>query len=107
MIIALMSMYIPRGYTVFLCLILSTWSGNIVANASSSDTLGAVSSESKLCSEIGIELLKRGVSSFIPWYEIKALITRLQGNAADALVGTQLCVGVVGRSDVMNMKDKY
>ncbi|CZR69360.1 related to gamma-glutamyltransferase [Phialocephala subalpina] len=42
------------------------------------DSLGAVSSESKLCSEIGIELLKRG------------------GNAADALVGTTLCVGAVG-----------
>jgi len=42
------------------------------------DNLGAVSSESKICSEIGIELLKRG------------------GNAADALVGTTLCVGVIG-----------
>jgi hypothetical protein len=28
------------------------------------DALGAVSSESKTCSEIGIELLRRGVSSF-------------------------------------------
>ncbi|KAH7305069.1 gamma-glutamyltranspeptidase-like protein [Rhexocercosporidium sp. MPI-PUGE-AT-0058] len=42
------------------------------------DSLGAVSSESKLCSEIGIGLLERG------------------GNAADALVGTTLCVGVIG-----------
>ncbi|KAH8778074.1 gamma-glutamyltranspeptidase [Hyaloscypha finlandica] len=42
------------------------------------DALGAVSSESKTCSEIGIELLRRG------------------GNAADAMVGTTLCVGVVG-----------
>lgn len=42
------------------------------------DRTGAVSSESKLCSEIGIGLLQRG------------------GNAADALVGTVLCVGVIG-----------
>jgi gamma-glutamyltranspeptidase/glutathione hydrolase len=42
------------------------------------DKKGAVASESKICTEIGIELLKRG------------------GNAADALVGTQLCVGVIG-----------
>jgi len=28
------------------------------------DSLGAVASESKLCSEIGIELLRRGVCSF-------------------------------------------
>lgn len=39
---------------------------------------GAVASESTICSNIGIELLKRG------------------GNAADALVGTTLCVGVIG-----------
>ena len=40
--------------------------------------LGAVASESEICSHIGIELLKQG------------------GNAADALVGTVACVGVVG-----------
>jgi gamma-glutamyltranspeptidase/glutathione hydrolase len=40
--------------------------------------LGAVASESKICSQIGIELLKAG------------------GNAADALVGTSACVGVIG-----------
>ena len=39
---------------------------------------GAVASESKICSKIGIVLLKNG------------------GNAADALVGTVLCIGVVG-----------
>ena len=65
MIIAPISRYILRSYTAFLCLILNTWSGSIVVNASSSDTLGAISSESKLCSEIGLELLKRGVSLFI------------------------------------------
>ncbi|KAK7947764.1 gamma-glutamyltranspeptidase [Apiospora aurea] len=41
-------------------------------------TKGAVASESKLCSQIGIDLLGRG------------------GNAVDAWVGTQLCVGVTG-----------
>ena len=40
--------------------------------------LGAVASESEICSHIGIDLLKLG------------------GNAADALVGTVACVGVVG-----------
>jgi gamma-glutamyltranspeptidase/glutathione hydrolase len=40
--------------------------------------LGAVASESDICSHIGIELLKLG------------------GNAADAMVGTTACVGVVG-----------
>jgi len=42
------------------------------------DNNGAVASESAVCSEIGIDLLQRG------------------GNAADALVGTVLCVGVIG-----------
>ncbi|KAI0413958.1 gamma-glutamyltranspeptidase [Xylaria grammica] len=39
---------------------------------------GAVACESKVCSQIGIDLLARG------------------GNAVDAFVGTQLCVGVIG-----------
>lgn len=39
--------------------------------------LGAVSSENAVCSQIGINLLKAG------------------GNAADAMVGTVICVGVV------------
>ncbi|KAH9885899.1 gamma-glutamyltranspeptidase [Xylariomycetidae sp. FL2044] len=39
---------------------------------------GAVACESKVCSQIGIDLLARG------------------GNAVDAWVGTQLCVGVIG-----------
>jgi gamma-glutamyltranspeptidase/glutathione hydrolase len=42
------------------------------------DKNGAVASESAVCSQIGIDLLKEG------------------GNAADALVGTVLCVGVIG-----------
>lgn len=40
--------------------------------------LGAVASESAVCSKIGTRLLKDG------------------GNAVDALVGTVLCIGVVG-----------
>lgn len=40
--------------------------------------LGAVASESDICSRVGTDLLKAG------------------GNAADAMVGTVLCVGVVG-----------
>ena len=40
--------------------------------------LGAVASESDVCSHIGVELLKQG------------------GNAADALVGTVACTGVIG-----------
>jgi gamma-glutamyltranspeptidase/glutathione hydrolase len=39
---------------------------------------GAVASESSICSHIGIDLLKLG------------------GNAADAMVGTVACIGVVG-----------
>lgn len=40
--------------------------------------LGAVASESSICSNIGIDMLKQG------------------GNAADSLVATVLCVGVIG-----------
>ncbi|KAI1431958.1 gamma-glutamyltransferase [Xylaria sp. CBS 124048] len=39
---------------------------------------GAVACESKVCSQIGIDLLAHG------------------GNAVDAFIGTQLCVGVIG-----------
>lgn len=42
------------------------------------DKLGAVASESAVCSKIGVELIENG------------------GNAADALVGTLFCVGVIG-----------
>ncbi|KAI0133399.1 gamma-glutamyltranspeptidase [Hypoxylon sp. NC0597] len=47
-------------------------------SSSSSGRRGAVASESKVCSQIGIDLLSQG------------------GNAVDAWVGTQLCVGVIG-----------
>jgi hypothetical protein len=36
------------------------------ASASGTDSLGAVSCESKACSEVGIELLRRGVSLHFP-----------------------------------------
>ncbi|KAK8133370.1 hypothetical protein PG984_005382 [Apiospora sp. TS-2023a] len=48
------------------------------SQAKESSTKGAVASESKTCSQIGMDLLARG------------------GNAVDAWVGTQLCVGVIG-----------
>ena len=41
------------------------------------DQVGAVASESEICSKIGADLLERG------------------GSAADAMVGTVLCVGTV------------
>ncbi|KAI0155677.1 gamma-glutamyltranspeptidase [Pestalotiopsis sp. NC0098] len=43
-----------------------------------SGSKGGIASESKTCSQIGIDLLARG------------------GNAVDAWIGTQLCVGVIG-----------
>jgi gamma-glutamyltranspeptidase / glutathione hydrolase len=42
------------------------------------DKLGAVASESSICSHIGINILKKG------------------GNAADSLVATVFCIGVIG-----------
>ena len=45
---------------------------------STHDKLGAVASETAICSQIGISLIKAG------------------GNAADAMVGTTFCVGVTG-----------
>ena len=48
------------------------------ANHTSYGQLGAIASESSICSNIGRDLLLQG------------------GNAADALVGTTFCVGVIG-----------
>ena len=48
------------------------------ADGDSGPKLGAVASESSICSQIGIDILKAG------------------GNAADAHVGTTFCIGVVG-----------
>ena len=47
------------------------------------DELGAVASESSVCSRIGVDLIKAG------------------GSAADALVGTVFCVGVIGKSELI------
>lgn len=47
-------------------------------NATDIPSLGAVASESTVCSKIGIDMLEQG------------------GNAIDALVGTVFCVGVIG-----------
>lgn len=44
-----------------------------------SDNLGAVASESEICSTIGVNILRGG------------------GNAADAMVATVLCVGTIGK----------
>ncbi|QDS73079.1 hypothetical protein FKW77_000123 [Venturia effusa] len=63
---------------VFKSLVLALLAAGIEAAPTAySNKLGAVSSESSVCSQIGIDLLKAG------------------GNAADALVGTVFCVGVV------------
>ncbi|KAI2616271.1 gamma-glutamyltranspeptidase [Hypoxylon sp. NC1633] len=51
---------------------------SVLQQHSSSGRRGAVASESRVCSQIGIDLLAKG------------------GNAIDAWVGTQLCVGVIG-----------
>ena len=47
-------------------------------SGSGNDKLGAVASESSICSEIGTDVLKSG------------------GNAADSLIATTFCVGVIG-----------
>ncbi|KAI8634518.1 gamma-glutamyltransferase [Xylariaceae sp. FL1651] len=52
--------------------------GQTILEPAKSGRRGAVACESKVCSQIGIDLLARG------------------GNAVDAFVGTQLCVGVIG-----------
>ncbi|TGJ80895.1 hypothetical protein E0Z10_g7869 [Xylaria hypoxylon] len=52
--------------------------GQTVLEPLKSGHRGAVACESKVCSQLGIDLLARG------------------GNAVDAFIGTQLCVGVIG-----------
>jgi len=49
-----------------------------VSSSHQAGELGAIASESSVCSKIGISVLGEG------------------GNAADALVATQFCVGVIG-----------
>jgi gamma-glutamyltranspeptidase / glutathione hydrolase len=52
--------------------------GSISATLAAKDQHGAVASESSICSQIGADILKAG------------------GNAADSMVATTLCVGVIG-----------
>jgi len=63
-----------------LALVVTSFHPHVVSSWEShgKDNNGAVASESAVCSEIGIDLLQRG------------------GSGADALVGTVLCVGVIG-----------
>jgi hypothetical protein len=63
-----------------LALVISSFYPHVVSSweSHSKDNNGAVASESAVCSEVGIDLLQRG------------------GSAADALVGTVLCIGVIG-----------
>ncbi|KAI0380334.1 gamma-glutamyltranspeptidase [Hypomontagnella monticulosa] len=68
---------ITRIATAVLQLGLLARSG-LAASCQKAPKLGAVASESSVCSKIGTDLLKAG------------------GNAADALVGTVFCVGVIG-----------
>lgn len=69
-------------------------SGHVILKAPSTQKAGAVASESEVCSQVGIDLIKRGVGIALR-FEIAQLIG-FKGNAADALVGTSLCVGVIG-----------
>lgn len=75
------------GFTVCICSLLTISSAALAppqalldhqTQQTNHDRLGAVASENRVCSQIGIDLLEAG------------------GNAADALVGTTVCVGVVG-----------
>lgn len=74
-----------RSRAVLGCLAAAAAAAQGVLAASASDPfgayqnkLGAVASENKHCSSIGIDMLRKG------------------GNAADAMVGTVFCVGVLG-----------
>lgn len=57
-------------------LLLSSLSSALVINTAEKDKLGAVASESKICSEIGIGLLERGVNhAFESHFKVIMLIT--------------------------------
>ena len=60
-------------------------------SGSGNDTMGAVASESSICSKIGTDVLKEG------------------GNAADSLIATTFCVGVIGmvRRDHTSRAENY
>jgi hypothetical protein len=52
---------VQKGSGSLIPFLLSSLSGSFTVNADGADKLGAVSSESRICSEIGIGLLERGV----------------------------------------------
>ncbi len=60
--------FVEHASRGLLLLMLLSYSRHVIINASAAgtDSLGAVSSENKACSEIGIELLRRGVSLKCP-----------------------------------------
>ena len=64
--------YIPRGVSLQIPFI-----PQHLDTQDNTPNHGAVASESKACSQIGVDLIKAG------------------GNAADAVVGTTFCIGVV------------
>ena len=59
---------------------IETVTGDGLSGRHGEDTLGAVACESSVCSEAGTEMLEMG------------------GSAADAMVATVFCVGVIGMS---------
>ncbi|KAF7853276.1 hypothetical protein EAF04_010777 [Stromatinia cepivora] len=75
----MLSLYLPQAACLALALLPSTKAISIpsYSNPAHDAKNGAVASESSICSSIGIDIMKAG------------------GNAADAIVATQLCVGVV------------
>ena len=66
------------GLTVASCLFSAVSSSPLAPSSEDIPTHGAVASQSDVCTNIGIQLLREG------------------GNAADAQVGTVLCVGTIG-----------
>lgn len=62
------------GLLALLSFLASSCSGQFVVHSSSTRRSGAVSSESKVCSEIGIELLKQGVSGPVQSSQLQRLI---------------------------------
>jgi len=70
--------HVALAATQFLLLFAPQVSSTPTCSSPGEPKLGAVASESAVCSKIGTSLLQQG------------------GNAVDALVGTVFCIGVVG-----------
>lgn len=71
-----------------------------------SGKLGAVSSESSICSQIGIDLLKRGGNAVDAVYmRLKRfpMLSLLIMNIFFQVVGTVLCVGVIGANNKVHL----